>query len=189
MALTIEELPFRQREPLELFGIDRSRTEPDLTGDFAEYGWVTLPEVALASASAPPTVLRDTLVLALHSPELDNPAARTDELEVELEVRLPDGELVNVLAPLVRFLDARAASVIGDAHDVLLAFCNPLRLPPRPPAWLVGSRRLHFAEGNVVSWLDRLPDGRERIRLTADRWRTLTTAPPAHDPMTSRSWK
>lgn len=180
MDLRVEDLPFRRREPHDLFGIVPGRIEPDLSGNYTEHGWVRLDEIALADHEGSTTVLRDVLVVALHSPDLDNPLASDEEPEVELELRLgaePDAELVAVIVPLVRFLDARAADVIGDARDVLLAWCNPRRLRPSAPAWLDATRRLHFACGDVVSWLDPLEGGRARFRLAAESWHSIAGAP------------
>lgn len=179
MDLRVEDLPFRRREPHDLFGIVPGRIEPDLSGNYTEHGWVRLDEIALADHTGSTTLLRDVLVVALHSPDLDNPLASDDEPEVELELRVgtgPNAELVAVIVPLLRFLDARATDVIGDARDVLLAWCNPRRLRPSAPAWLDATRRLHFACGDVVSWLDPLEDGRTRFRLAAESWHTIAGA-------------
>lgn len=178
MELRIEDLPFEEREPLALLGIVRGRTEPDL--EFAGFGFATLSEVALAGASGPGTVVRDALVLALHTP--DEPDEGENGLDVELEISLgdePDAQVVSILVPLQRFLEERAGEVVGDARDVVLALCNPRDLRPVPPCWLVGTRRLHFATGDVIAWLDIEDDGRERVRLQAERWHTMSAEPEA----------
>lgn len=179
MDLRIEDLPFRCREPHELFGIVPGRIEPDLSGNYVEHGWVRLDEVALADGAGSTTILRDVVVVALHSPDLDNPLASANEPEIELELRLgaePATEIVAVIVPLSRFLAAHATGVIGDARDVLLAWCNPRRLRPAAPTWLDATRRLHFACGDVVSWLDPVEGGRGRFRFVAESWHAIAGA-------------
>lgn len=170
--MRLEDLPFETRDPLTLLGIVPGRAEPDL--EFAGYGYATLPELELADADGGALELREALVLALHTPdEIDESAT---ELELAFEVAI-DGELVMLLTPLRRFLEHRVAALVGEAVDIVLATCNPTDLRPTPPSWLTGARRLHFASGDVIAWLDAEDDGSERIRLQADRWHILT-APP-----------
>lgn len=175
-AFRLEDLPFERREPLALLGIDRGRSEPDLSGAFTGFGYTAVDEIVLGGATGEPTVVRDALVLALHSPYLDDPDA--DPIEFELEFSLPDpddptGPPVAVFVSLARFLEVRAAPLVGDAPAIVLTACNPRNLHVAPPRWLDPSRRLHYATGNVVSWLDIEADGRERLRLQAQRWHTV----------------
>jgi hypothetical protein len=165
--MRLEDLRFEARDPLSLLGIVRGRAEPDL--EFAGYGYARVPELELVGADGPSTLVYDALVLALHTP--DEPDETSTELELEFELEL-DGELVSALVPLHRFLELAAAPLVGDATDVVLALCNPQSLRPTPPSWLVGPRRLHFATGDVIAWLDE-HDGRETIRLHAERWDVL----------------
>ncbi|MFO7561909.1 MAG: hypothetical protein R6X02_04655 [Enhygromyxa sp.] len=166
--MRLEELPFEARDPLALLGIVRGRAEPDL--EFAGYGYATLPELELVAADGHRTPLREVLVLAVHTP--DEPDEAATELELEFEVEF-EGELISVLTPLRRFLEVRAAALVADATDVVLATCNPRDLRPAPPSWLTSGRRLHFASGDVIAWLDLEADGRETISLHAQRWHIL----------------
>ena len=167
MTLRIEDLPFEEREPLSLLGIVRGRYEPDL--DFCGYGWATVTEVELASSHGESTVVHHALVLALHTP--DEPDEDACELEIELEVEM-NAETVSVLVPLHRFLEVKVTPLVTGVREVVLALCNPRALRPRVPAWLSG-RQLHYATGDVIAWLDVQPDGRETIRLQAERWQAL----------------
>lgn len=174
-ALGLVDLPFERQEPLALLGIDRARREPDLSGDFAGCGHATLDEIVLADAEGRRTIVRDVLVVALHTPELDDPDADPDAFELEFQLSAGDATAppVAVFVPLSRFLDVRVAAIVGSARTVVLALCNPRGLRPAAPRWLDPSRRLLWATGDVVSWLDVEADGRERFRLQAERWYTL----------------
>jgi hypothetical protein len=167
MTLRIEDLPFEEREPLSLLGIVRGRHEPDL--EFGGYGWATVPDLELAASHGERSVVHHPLVLALHTP--DEPDETTTELEVELEVEL-DAEIVSVLVPLHRLLEVKVTPLVSGVRDVVLALCNPRALRPTAPPWLPG-RRLHYATGDVIAWLDVERDGRETIRLQAERWHAL----------------
>ncbi len=166
MDLRIEDLPFEEREPLALLGIVRGREAPDL--DYGGYGFARIDVLDLAGADDRTTEIRDALVLALHTPD-DPPSGKT--LEIELEVEL-EGEEVSVIAPLQAFLERRAASIV-EKTEVVLALCNPRGVQPERPSWLTGGRRLHWAKGDVIAWLDVFDDGRERIRLQAESWHTM----------------
>jgi hypothetical protein len=166
--MRLDQLPFEEREPLTLLGIVRGRAESDR--EFGGYGYATVPAIELTAAGGPTQVVRDALVIAVHTPdELDEHAT---ELELAFEVEL-DGELVIALVPLRRFLEERVAALLGDTKDVVLATCNPQDLRPQLPSWL-GGRRLHFATGDVIAWLDHHGDGRETISLQAERWHILS---------------
>lgn len=159
MALTIAELPFRERPALELLNLEGERAAPQ--HDYAGYGWARLPSVWLG-ADDTGELVADALVLALHSPD-DSPP-RTDDVELELD--LPDGSSVLVL--LSAFL-ASWLPRLPPARAIVLAVCNPHRAhPARPPGVTVP---IHYALGDVTSWLDR--DRGDRIELVADAWGTV----------------
>lgn len=160
MALTIAELPFRERPALELLALDRDRAEPD--HDYAGYGWARIDRLWLATAAAPPQHIDDALVLALHS--ADDGEAFADDIELEFE--LPGRSPVAVLASL--FLE-RWLPRLPRASAIVLALCNPHRATLRAAGPGVP---IHYGLGDVVAWLE-LDDRGDRIRLTADTWCTL----------------
>lgn len=175
MIERIADLPFERRAPLELLGIRRGRPEPDL--EFAGFGWGRLPRLELAGRTVPSIQLVEPLVLALHTPDVHDPAATELELEFELEL---GSETVSLVVPLARFLEQRVPRLPGDARDIVLALCNPTGMPVRAPSWLE-DRRLHWASGDVIAWLD-VDDGDERIRLQAERWHTIRGRSPEDEP-------
>ncbi len=160
MTRTIAELPFHQRPVLELLALDRDRDEPDR--DYAGYGWARVEQIWLAAEYAPERLVTDALVLALHSADDGEVLAEDVELEFELGARS-----VTVLAS--QFLE-RWLPELPRASAIVLALCNPHRARLHPPALVAAP--LHYALGEVASWLD--PDDRGgRIRLAAPTWCTL----------------
>ena len=156
--VTLADLPFEQKPPLALLGLDdEQRAEVD--HEFAGFGWGVLRHVVLADDRGR-RELSDALVLALHTP--DEPG---EAFELEFWIRHEDEELA-VLVPWIAFADARVRPLLGAEHrDVVLALCNPGDREIDRPPWL-GDRRLHHADGDVTSWID--PDG--SIRMQAKRW-------------------
>lgn len=163
MALTIGELPFRERPVRELLNLVGERDAPD--PDYAGHGWARVPRVWLGGAARDAGAgqfVADAVVLALHCPDDAEPL--TDDVELELE--LPDGSSVLVL--LSRFLAAWLPK-LPRASAVVLALCNPQRATLRPPA--TATAPIHYARGDVTSWLDR--DRGDRIELLAESWRMM----------------
>lgn len=159
--VALADVPFERKPTLALLGLeDEQRIEVDR--EFAGFGWNVLPRVVLADDEQR-IALADALVLALHTP--DEPTPDRDDLELAFFV-LHEGEELELRVPWPKFAETRVRPLLDAAHgDVVLALCNPERREIDRPAWL-GSRRLHWAEGDVTSWLD--PDG--TIRLQASRW-------------------
>jgi hypothetical protein len=153
----IADVPLVQLDPLRLLNLEHDRDAPDL--DFAGFGWGRAREIDLASPRGR-TRVHDVLVLALHSADVQ-PDGDDVLLELELEEQV-------VRAPLQRLLALRLPALLGVERDVVLALCNPrsvrIAAPPR-----LGARTLHYADGDVLSWLDRDADG-DHIRLDADDW-------------------
>lgn len=160
MALTITELPFHERPVLELLNLVGERAEPD--PGYAGYGWARVPRVWLGGRAGAGRFVSDALVLALHSPDDAEPLG--DDIDLELD--LPDGSSVLVL--LSRFL-ATWLPKLPRASAIVLALCNPQRATPRAPAGATAP--IHYARGDVTSWLDR--DRGDRIELIAESWGTL----------------
>ncbi|HEX7836522.1 MAG TPA: hypothetical protein VF469_03615, partial [Kofleriaceae bacterium] len=144
------------RELLHLAG-ERDAPDPGYAG----HGWARVPRVWLGTGADGGRFVADALVLALHSP--DDAEPRTDDIELELD--LPDGS--SVLALLSRFL-ATWLPKLPRASAVVLALCNPHRATLRAPAGATAP--IHYAHGDVTSWLDR--DRGDRIELLAESWGT-----------------
>lgn len=149
-------LPFVERDPWELLGLDPGRREPDHDHDAAGHR----------------EVLHDVLVLGLHSRDDAEPLA--DDIELEFVLR-DDGETYSAITRLSEFLRTRLAGLVGDAGVVVLALCNPQAAAvARPPG--LGERPLYRADGDVTAWMQRRPGapgwtpGEVEIILAADRW-------------------
>lgn len=165
MIASVAELPFAERPLRELLAlVDEDRAQPD--PDYVGFGWARAPTLWLAEEGAPATRVDDALLLALHCPDDGEPLRDDVELYFELAGEPP----VTTLAST--FLGAWLPRLPRDASSVVLALCNPHRavLPAR------GGAPLHFAHGEVESWISR-DDG--RIELRAPRWlRAQTGASP-----------
>jgi len=167
---SLAEIPFEREDVLELLGLRPGpdgawRREPDL--DYARFGWAEAVTLVLEDAEGRQRVVGPALVLALHSSDEPSPDDAVIELEFELSLTGEPEPLV-IRAPLDRFLEVWLPRLPWAAPHVVLALCNPLRHDPACPAAL-GSRRLHYAHGDVLSWLDLEPP---RIRLHAHTWHT-----------------
>lgn len=168
---TLAALPFPERDPWELLGLDPERSEPD--ADHELCGFCRLPAVTLEDAAGGRAlVANDVLVLGLHSRDDAEPLA--DDIELELVLR--DGEeTYAAVTRLSVFLGQRLAGLVGDASAVVLALCNPQSATvARPPG--LGERPIYYAEGDVTAWMQRRPGargwtpGEVEIILAAERW-------------------
>ena len=175
---SLAEIPFEREPVLALLGLlpgpdGEWRREPDL--DYARFGWAEAEVIVLEGEDGTRRLVGPALVLALHSTDEPSPGAEVIELELDLhDDRCEDAEPLVIRAPLGRFLDVWLARLPASAPHVVLALCNPLRLDPTRPSAL-GERELHYAYGDVLSWLDHHPfhDGDPpRIRLHAHQWHT-----------------
>jgi hypothetical protein len=100
----------------------------------------------------------------------DEPSPEDAVIELELDLPDPDGaEPLAIRAPLDRFLAVWLPRLPATAPHVVLALCNPRRLDPARPREL-GARHLHYAHGDVLSWLDAYDDAPAEIRLHAHTW-------------------
>jgi hypothetical protein len=171
---SLAELPFVRHPARALLGLrpgpdGRWRREPD--HDYARFGWAEVEQLVLEGDDGSRERVGPSLVLALHSTDEPSPDAGVIELELELDA---EPEPLAIRAPLDRFLDVWLPRLPVVAPHVVLALCNPLHLDPGRPTAL-GRRHLHYAHGDVLSWLDdhdpRDPDSGS-IRLRAHTWHT-----------------
>lgn len=149
----ILELPFVERDPLDLLGFDGDRDTVDL--DHAGFGWTRIDRVWLDGGRAIVPV-DDALLLGLHA--ADDGEVLADDVELEFQL---DGGAVAAL--LSAFLD-RWLPQLPATEAIVLALCNPhrARLPAR-------ARPIHYGLGAVDAWLDVHDD---RLRLVAEAWLT-----------------
>lgn len=177
---SLAEIPFEREEVLALLGLRPGpdgawRSEPDF--DYARFGWAEAEALVLEGEDGTRELVGPALVLALHSTDDPSPDAGVIELELELHDHddpAEDAEPLVIRAPLDRFLEVWLARLRSTAPHVVLVLCNPLRLDPARPAAL-GPRHLHYAYGDVLSWLDHgdLHDLQDAsIRLHAHQWHT-----------------
>lgn len=159
---TLAQIPFRHREPLELLNLREERAAPQ--DDYTGFGHARVGLVWLEDAAGAQVPVGDALLLALHSCDLGAPRPEDVELEFFLDEVAPG---YSVRALLSAFLAARLPALRGPERAIVLALCNPHRAAiPRPPA--AGATPVHYALGDVESWLD--PAGPD-LRLRADAWR------------------
>ena len=156
MNQAIAELPFHERPALALLALDRDGADPDFEG----YGWTRIDRLWLAGEHGPPRRLDDVLVIAVHA--ADDAPGLADDVSLDFAV---DGGLKR--APATAFLRAWLPK-LPQASAIVLAMCNPHRATLGYPPGTTAS--IHYASGDVVAWLD--PG--DRIRLTAEAWRTIT---------------
>jgi hypothetical protein len=157
---SIAELPFVERPVIELLALDR-----DADPEFDGHGWAKVDRLWLAGDHGWPRRVDDALVIAAHA--ADDGASLADDIELDFVV---DGALQRV----------RASAFLGtwiprlpDAAAIVLAMCNPHRAQLAGPP--DATAMIHYAAGDVRAWLDpgRGRRGADRIRLTAEAWRTL----------------
>lgn len=175
---SLGDLPFEQTPPLALFGLDPDHDAPgDL--EHTRYGWCALPGVELVGEDQKLWV-EAPLVLALHSPDEDEIAVpRRGGVPSDINLEFTLGPDSSAIALLSEFLSARAPAVVGEAHTLVLALCNPRRARISKPPALAG-RRLYYGTGDVVAWLRRdhpdaswsLAHGGAYVQLAAARWYT-----------------
>jgi hypothetical protein len=167
----LADLPFVERDPWPLLGLDPARTEPNRDHD--ECGFCRLDRVRLEDPGGRVITVERPLVLALHTRE--DPERLPDDLELEFTLHDADGEYSAVVL-LSEFLRRRAAALlIPRPAAVVLALCNPHRtVLPRPP--VLGDLPLYYGHGDVTAWMQRRPGVRVwtpdsvDIILSAERW-------------------
>lgn len=168
---SLAEVPLPRLDPLVLLNL-----QPDAQGrrlvrpdhDFEGYGVAVARGLVLESDDGTREELPAALVLALHSAD-----EQPEGPGIELELDVPDpagGEALTILAPLDAFLRAHLPMLPDEPPEVVLALCNPRSASVERPESLGTLRRLHYAHGDVLSWLDLYDDGRTQIRLRAHSW-------------------
>jgi hypothetical protein len=169
---TLADLPFVERDPWPLLGLDPERREPDRDHD--EYGWCRLPELRLEDSAGRIIKVERALVLALHTRE--HPEPLDGDLELEFVLHDDDGSEYSAVARRSEFLRRRITPLLDPRPAaVVLALCNPLRTPLPHPA-VLGDLPLYYGHGDVTAEMQRRPGARTwtpdsvDIILTAERW-------------------
>ncbi|HEX2687873.1 MAG TPA: hypothetical protein VHN14_14700 [Kofleriaceae bacterium] len=155
MTQAIAALPFHEQPAFTLLALDREGADPDFEG----YGWARLDQLWLAGEHGFPRRLDDVLVIAVHA--ADDAPGQADDVVLDFAV---DGALKRV--PATAFLREWLPK-LPKASTIVLAMCNRARATLACPPGTTAS--IYYASGNVVAWLDPC----DRIRLTAETWRTL----------------
>lgn len=185
MPLTaLADLPFVEREPWSLLGLDPAHTDRDPDRDHVEFGFCHLAAVRLEDPGDRALSVERPLVLALHTREDPEPLPDTDA-DIELEFILHDehGEY-SAVARLSEFLRRRLPPLLlKDPRPaaVVLALCNPLRtvLPDDLIRPVLGDLPLYYGHGDVTAWMQRRPGARAwtpdtvDIILTAEQWHRI----------------
>ncbi len=167
----LADLPFVERDPWPLLGLDPARTEPNRDHD--ECGFCRLGSVRLEDPGGRIFTVEHPLVLALHTRE--DPERLPDDVELEFTLHDADGEYSAVVL-LSEFLRRRVAPLlVPRPAAVVLALCNPHRtVLPRPT--VLGDLPLYYGHGDVTAWMQRRPGVRAwtpdsvDIILSAERW-------------------
>jgi hypothetical protein len=156
----IAELPFRRRDPLELLHVQVYRDAPD--ADYTGFGHARIDELVLEGDGCAPEVVRDALVLAVHS--MEDPEALDGDLELEFVMPevTPDYSVTVLLSDFLRIWLPR---VRRDERAVVLVVCNPNQTALRRPPG-AGRTPFYYPLGDVESWLDR-DHGQSEVCLVA----------------------
>lgn len=170
---TIDEIPFDERPLRELLHLEVDRDLP--SRNYAGVGWARAPSLWIESTNVQPrrkSVVRDILVLALHSS--DDGEVLPHDIELEFD---NSDQPVTVLASA--FL-ARWLPRLPRSSGIVLALCNRHNALLRAPAGIVVP--LHYGFGDVASWREVATDGSERIILTAETWSSYLSATIRSEP-------
>lgn len=156
----IADIPFVERDAAQLLALDVDRVSPD--ADYAGFGWAAVDRVLLTAPDRPQVVVEQPVIVALHSAD-----EQPEGGDVDLLFEVGDQSLV---VGLSLFLP-HAMTLLPAGRPVVLALCNPGRVA-------IGSDApvLHYAWGDVTSWLDD-DDDAPQLRLSARRW--FVSTPPA----------
>jgi hypothetical protein len=160
---SIAALPFRRREALDLLDLRVRREAPN--ADYTGFGHALADEVVLEERDGGARVVREALLLAVHTAE--DPEELPGDLELEFFV--PEvGPDYSVTVLLSAFLHEWLPRVRGGESAIVLVVCNPLAARiARPEA--AGATPFHHPLGDVEAWL-AIDHGRQAIHLVADRW-------------------
>jgi hypothetical protein len=163
---SILDIPFAEHELVELLNLHDDRDLPDF--DYARFGHARAGVLCLEERGGlePLPLVRDALILALHSAEDPEPLDGDIELEFFVEEVAKDYSVTVLLSD---FLERWLPLVSGGERAVVLVLCNPHGAAIARPD-ILGATPLYYAVGDVESWLD-MEEGRPLIRLMADAWR------------------
>jgi len=161
--IRIDEIPFLQRDAQDLLNLGVHREIPD--GDYTGFGYALIEEIRLeAFALSEPIVLRDVLLLAMHS--IEDPGESPDDLELEFFVPEVSADY-SVTVLLSMFLSIWLPKIRARESAIVLAVCNPHEI--RLPTPTTGNTPFYYPLGDVESWLEA-EDGRRIPCLTAAGW-------------------
>lgn len=148
--------------PLDLLlGLDGERSDPDA---HARFGYATAPSLRLEGRFGRSVSLADCAVVGVHRSD-DQSQVRPQGLDLEFET--PEGDVV---VDLGEFVQKRLLGLAGSWGGVVLALCNPDRVPLKRwilPLTTVVSGPVYWAFGEVLAGADG-PKG-QRV-LQAERW-------------------
>jgi len=169
----LADLPFVERDPWPLLGLDPNRRDAQPIRDHDEHGWCRVDHVRLEDSDGRTITVEHPLVLALHTRE--HPERLPDDVELEFTLHDADGEYSAVVL-LSEFLRRRVAPLLTPRPAaVVLALCNPHGTVLPHPA-VLGDLPLYYGHGDVTAWMQRHPGVRAwtpatvDIILSAERW-------------------
>lgn len=166
MITSLRELAFSQRDPHTLFGI-REDLEGAIDTEFSAFGWAWVSHLQLeAPGSFLP--LRDALVIAVHSLDLAEGESPSEAHDFELCFELDDQ---SVVCSLKDFLKAWLPQ-LPPAKEVVLAVCNPFRIPLLYAPQLSDGAVFYTPLGNVDCYAEATSQGPSYI-LVAEHWQVL----------------
>lgn len=169
---SIAEIPFHERDALELLGLAELRDERDgIDKEYDEYGYSRVELLSLhgsdrAEARREPLIIRNALILAMHS--ADEGEVIDDDIELEFFAEEVE-EDYSVTVLLSEFLPKWLPQISADERAIVLVLCNPHRATIARPAAL-SNTPLYYALGDVEATAD-YTDGRTLIDLFAGEWR------------------
>lgn len=172
---TVGDLQFCERPVRELLHLDVDRDHP--SRDYTGVGWAIAPSLWLESSMVdgkPASIIRNAIVLALHSADDAEPLAKDIELEfvgtAHERGTSPAGREANddAVCVLASIFMAHWLPRLPRTSAFVLALCNPHRAYLRAPAGIAVP--LHYGLGDVASWRELTNDGSDRVILTADTW-------------------
>ena len=154
MIASISGLPFREREPDDLFGIALGRESIDT--DDERFGWGRYARLTLEGDGGSRT-LTDVIVVALHASD-ERPANVGD---LDLELRVGDEVLIVSLAAFM----VEWGPPLPATATWVLALCNPHGLTLARPRGVPAMTELWYGIGDVDAWKE------DEHGLTARQWK------------------
>lgn len=175
---SIKDIPFPKMDILDLLNLnqmgEKIKKEPDR--EYVKYGYSTAPVIHLVpTCDYRARVIKNGLVIMLHSVEETDPDAKDIELEFALtDLKLADQDFY---VDLSVFLEKRFAEIQETYEAIILAVCNfnEIELPPIP---VLEGIPTYYGIGEVVSYIEVETDDDDfithlyydSIRLEAKYW-------------------